>query len=236
VKSEKRKASVGSATFAVNDIKLKILYDNEAVGGFRMGFGFSCLVEYKNILFDTGGDVDTLLFNMQRFKINPKNIEKIVLSHEHGDHTGGIQVLDHCRKVEVFVPKSFSSQFKRRLTSHPNVSLNEIDEAREIDEGVYTTGELGQFIKEQSLTVKTGNGLTVITGCSHPGLENILKVASKFGNVYGVVGGFHGLSKLEVLKEIRLIVPCHCTVRKREILTLYPESTMKCLAGCTVKI
>ena len=147
-KAKKRKASVGSAMSAVNDMKLKILYDNEAVGGFRMGCGFSCLVRDKNILFDTGADVDTLLLNMRKFTINPKNIEKIVLSHEHGDHTGGIRVLDYCEQVEVFVPRSFSSRFKGRLASHPNVSLNEIDEAKEIDEGVCTTGELGRFIKE----------------------------------------------------------------------------------------
>jgi metal-dependent hydrolase (beta-lactamase superfamily II) len=33
-------------------------------------------------------------------------------------------------------------------------------------------------VKEQSLIVKTHNGLTVITGCAHPGLENLLRFAS----------------------------------------------------------
>ena len=236
VKNEKRNTVLGFTTFGANDTELKILYDNEAMEGFRRGFGFSCLVEEKKILFDTGGDVGTLLFNMRKFMINPRNIDKIVLSHEHGDHTGGIQILDYCGDVEVFVPRSFSSRFKKRLASHPNVNLNEIGGAEEICEGVFTTGQLGHFIKEQTLIVKTGNGLTVITGCSHSGLENILRVSSRFGDIYGVVGGFHGFSKLETLKEIRLIVPCHCTVRKREILSLYPESSMKCSAGCRIKI
>jgi metal-dependent hydrolase (beta-lactamase superfamily II) len=35
------------------NIELKILYDNEALRDFRKGFGFSCRIEDKNILFDT---------------------------------------------------------------------------------------------------------------------------------------------------------------------------------------
>jgi 7,8-dihydropterin-6-yl-methyl-4-(beta-D-ribofuranosyl)aminobenzene 5'-phosphate synthase len=58
------------------NIELKILYDNEALKDFRKGFGFSCWIEDKNILFDTGGDSATLMFNIQKFMINPKNIEK----------------------------------------------------------------------------------------------------------------------------------------------------------------
>jgi len=78
--------------------------------------------------------------------------------------------------------------------------------------------------------------MTVITGCSHPGLENILKAASKFGEIYGVVGGFHGFSKFEALEEIKLIVPCHCTARKKEILALYPKTSMKCSAGYSIEV
>jgi 7,8-dihydropterin-6-yl-methyl-4-(beta-D-ribofuranosyl)aminobenzene 5'-phosphate synthase len=220
-----------------NSLKLKILYDDEALNGFREAFGFSCLIEEKGILFDAGGDVDTLLFNMQKFRIDPlSSIRIIVLSHEHIDHTGGIQIINYCGKVDVFVPASFSDRFKGWLASHPNVRLYEVQELEEVCEGVFTTGELGQFVKEQSLIVKTGNGLTVITGCAHPGLENVLRAASKLGDIYGVVGGFHDFSRLEALKGMHLIVPCHCTVRKRGIFNLYPKTCKKCSAGCTILI
>ena len=219
-----------------NTVKLKILYDNEALNGFRGAYGFSCLIEEKGILFDTGGDADTLLFNMKKFRVNLSNIHIIVLSHEHGDHTGGIQIINYCGKVKVLVPISFSKRFKNWLVSHPNVRLCEIQRFEKVCEGVYTTGELGQFIKEQSLIVKTGNGLTIITGCAHPGLENIVGAASKLGDIYGVVGGFHNFSRLEALKGMHLIVPCHCTVRKREIFNLYPKVCKKCSAGCTILI
>ena len=214
---------------------VKVLYDNEAMEGFRSGWGFSCLIGEK-LLFDTGADLNTLLFNMHRFNVDLDKIDKIVFSHEHGDHTGGFQIIGLLRKVKVYLPRSFSRYFKRKISSFPNVELIEVSKLEEIDDGIFTTGELGFLIKEQSLIVKRDRGLTVITGCSHPGLDKILRVASKLDRIYGVVGGFHSFNKLEILQGIDLIVPCHCTARKRMILTLYPHSSVKCSAGCRIEI
>jgi len=180
--------------------------------------------------------MDTLLFNMHRFNVDLNKIDKIVFSHEHGDHTGGFRIIERLREVEVYVLKSFSRYFKRRIASFTNAKLREVSRLEEISDDIFTTGEIGFLIKEQSLLVKTERGITVITGCSHPGLEKILKIASKFGEIYGVVGGFHGFNKLEILRDIDLIVPCHCTARKREILMLYPDSCKKCSAGCRIEI
>jgi len=216
-------------------VELKILYDNEAKYGFKKGWGFSCLVG-DELLFDTGGDANILLFNMRRFPVNLGSIKMIVLSHEHGDHVGGIQIVRELREVDVFVPRSFSNSFKKRLTTYHNVNLIAVSEARAISQNIFTTGELGSFIKEQSLIVHADNGLTVITGCSHPGLEHILGMASRFGEIHGVVGGFHGFNRLEALRGMELIVPCHCTSRKREILNFFPESSLKCSAGCLFEI
>jgi 7,8-dihydropterin-6-yl-methyl-4-(beta-D-ribofuranosyl)aminobenzene 5'-phosphate synthase len=216
-------------------LDVKILYDNEAKYSFKGAWGFSCLIGGE-LLFDTGGDVNTLLFNMHRFNVNRSNIKLVFLSHEHRDHVGGIQVLRILGKVKVFIPKSFSRNFKRVLTSHSNVTLIEVDEAVAISNNIFTTGELGSFIKEQSVFITTNTGLTVITGCSHPGLINILRKVSHFGEVYGVIGGFHGFHRLEALRGIKLIVPCHCTIYKEEILKLYPKSSLRCSAGCTIEI
>jgi 7,8-dihydropterin-6-yl-methyl-4-(beta-D-ribofuranosyl)aminobenzene 5'-phosphate synthase len=59
-----------------NNVELKILYDNEALKGFRKGFGFSCWVEDKNIPFDTGGDLATLMFNLRKIHDSPKSIKR----------------------------------------------------------------------------------------------------------------------------------------------------------------
>ncbi|MGC8939529.1 MAG: hypothetical protein ACP5IM_07525 [Candidatus Bathyarchaeia archaeon] len=75
-----------------------------------------------------------------------------------------------------------------------------------------------------------------ITGCAHPGLENILRFASKFGEIHGIVGGFHDFSRLKTLRGTRLIVPCHCTMRKIGILSFYPRNSIRRSVGCTIRI
>jgi len=218
------------------EVEFMIVYDNEALRGFRSGWGFSCYIKEKGILFDTGADLDNLMYNMEKLSIHPKEIKKIVLSHEHGDHTGGIGIVEYCGDVEVFILRSFSKWFKERLASYPNVNIVEVEEEETVCDDVFTTGELGLFTKEQSLIIETEKGVVVVTGCSHPGLESILAKAKKFGRVYGVIGGFHGFSKLGLLKEMSLIVPCHCTARKKEILNLYPKTSVRCSAGFTIRV
>ncbi len=59
------------------------------------------------------------------------------------------------------------------------------------------------FDDELSLFVVENGNVTVITGCSHRGIGNIVKQASGFGKVKNVVGGLHLLHKTEEeLEEI----------------------------------
>lgn len=70
------------------------VYDNYLTqANFKTGWGFSCLIKMpdKNILFDTGADSPTLLFNIEKMNIVSEEIDIIVLSHIHGDHIGGLQ-------------------------------------------------------------------------------------------------------------------------------------------------
>jgi len=216
-------------------MQLKILYDNEAGGGLKSGWGFSCLVN-EELLFDFGADVETLRFNVNMLNVDLSKIRWVVLSHEHWDHVGGYQILGSLGDVEVYILKSFSNSFKRKLLSFGNVDLREAKRLEKIDDDIFTTGELGFLIKEQSLIVRTGRGVSVITGCSHPGLDKILKVASELGRIHGVIGGFHSFSNLKILRDVELIVPCHCTMRKEEILALYPNSSRRCSAGCVIEV
>ena len=59
------------------------------------GFGewsFSALYESgeESILFDTGFHEDTVIHNAQLLKKDLSKVEKVVLSHFHSDHTGGL--------------------------------------------------------------------------------------------------------------------------------------------------
>lgn len=63
-------------------------------------------------------------------------------------------------------------------------------EAVQICENIFSTGEIEGI--EQSLALKADKGIFVVTGCSHPAMRSILGAPSKFGNPYGIAGGFHG--------------------------------------------
>jgi 7,8-dihydropterin-6-yl-methyl-4-(beta-D-ribofuranosyl)aminobenzene 5'-phosphate synthase len=202
--------------------------------GFKRGWGFSCLIG-ENVLFDTGADANTLYYNMQRLKIDLQEIEAIVLSHAHGDHTGGIGIVSQLSDVKVYVPRSFFALMSKGLSRFENVEMVEVSDTTKVAEGIISTGEIGRM-GEQSLMVQSPKGLVVVTGCSHPGLDTIMNVARDFGTIYGVVGGFHGFDKLEILRDVEMIVPCHCTRLKKRILTDFPRTSSQCAAGCVFNI
>jgi len=208
------------------EVKITVVYDNNPFDErLRTGWGFGCLVETgtQTILFDTGADAETLLSNMRVLSIDPQKINIIVLSHIHGDHVGGLfGFLEKNSKVAVSLPSLFPQSFKDRVKSF-GASIVEVSDSTSITDGVLTTGEMGTFIKEQSLVVKTEKGLIVITGCAHPGIVNIVKKAKEITDeeVFLVLGGFHlrGASNSQlrdIVKDFRLLrvqkaAPCHCS-------------------------
>ncbi len=214
---------------------VRIVYDNEAKAGFRPDRGFACLLETAAgmLLFDTGASADLLSYNLGRFGLQRAQIDRIVLSHEHHDHTGGLPAVLHHGAV-VYVPQSFSSSVKTAIARE--AQLVEIAAPDELLPGIHTTGELGLGIREQSLVLETRKGVVVVTGCAHPGLEKILAVAAGYGELYGVIGGFHGFAQLELLRAFELIAPCHCTAQKRAIHVRYPEQSVWCGAGTVIEL
>lgn len=190
-------------------ITMTILYDNYIfVEGLKTDWGFSCIIEgtEKIILFDTGTKDDILSYNIDKLKINPKDVEYIVLSHFHNDHTGGLSAfLKKNNRVSVYQPVSFPDEFVKKIEK-TKAKVVSVDKPIEICKDVFSTGEMGKKIKEQSLILNTSKGLIVITGCSHPGIVDIVKRAKKIldKDIYLVFGGFHllRLSENEVKKII----------------------------------
>lgn len=89
--------------------RVTILYD--AFGkpsGMKKDWGYSALVEYggKRILFDTGNNAEIFAQNVKVSGVDLKKLDFAVISHRHGDHTGGMNYLLTVNpQVKIFAPK-----------------------------------------------------------------------------------------------------------------------------------
>ena len=208
-------------------MNITIVFDDNVIDNrLSPGHGFSCLIKLnqKTILFDTGSNSSTLLNNMRQLGEDHKDIDSIFLSHIDYDHVGGLTgVIEQNKAVTVYLLKSFPFYFKDEVKSL-GATVEEVEEPKEIFSGVYTTGELGSDIREQSLIIDTSEGLVIITGCAHPGLVKIIQKSQYIipeEKVYLVMGGFHlsgppnrniksiidSCLKLGITK----VAPCHCS-------------------------
>jgi 7,8-dihydropterin-6-yl-methyl-4-(beta-D-ribofuranosyl)aminobenzene 5'-phosphate synthase len=210
-------------------MKVVILFDKDAMTrNLRIGWGVSFLID-EVILFDTGENGRWLLDNMRNLKVNIDKIMAVVISHDHWDHTGGLwELLENKEGLKVYACPNFSLGFKREI-GRLNGKLIETEKVTKIAANIFVTGEIageykGRYIPEQALIVRTKKGLTVITGCSHPGIiKTVEKVKKDFPymKIYLVFGGFHLIDKsrqearfiAEKFKEmgIEKVGPTHCT-------------------------
>jgi 7,8-dihydropterin-6-yl-methyl-4-(beta-D-ribofuranosyl)aminobenzene 5'-phosphate synthase len=100
-------------------LRITTLSDNTAGRGrFLAEWGLSFLVETDevNILFDTGKSISAS-HNAATVRFDLSQIDKIVLSHGHNDHTGGLrQILRKMKKeVEIIAhPDIWSAKYRRR--------------------------------------------------------------------------------------------------------------------------
>ncbi|MBN1248110.1 MAG: MBL fold metallo-hydrolase [Anaerolineae bacterium] len=206
-------------------ITLTILYDNQR-GDPRLknAWGFACLVETSGtqLLFDTGGDAPTLLNNAALLEKDLTAVDQIVLSHYHGDHTGGLQgLLATGVSPTVYMLASFSPSMRRAAAEQ--TAVVEVTGPQEIVPGIWTTGEVSGPVAEQALIVETTEGWVLITGCAHPGVERMTERALEItgGPIRLVLGGFHlgsagpvkiqdTIAALEAC-HVAAVAPTHCT-------------------------
>jgi 7,8-dihydropterin-6-yl-methyl-4-(beta-D-ribofuranosyl)aminobenzene 5'-phosphate synthase len=74
------------------ECKITVICENTVLGlGFLGEHGFAAFIEIpgQNLLFDTGQGF-ALIHNSLRLKKDLKQVSKVVLSHGHMDHTGGL--------------------------------------------------------------------------------------------------------------------------------------------------
>ena len=217
----------------INNLTITVVYDNNPYKeGLETAWGFSALITgtEKTILFDTGGDGSLLLNNMEKSGIEANDVDTVVLSHIHGDHTGGLAgLLEKNHQIAVYLLESFPKRFKDNVRA-AGAEIIECKQSLKICEGVYSTGQLGRLIKEQSLIIRTEKGLIIITGCAHPGIVKIVNAAKDLlkDDILLVMGGFHlewtTNGKIEKIisafkqLNVRYVGPCHCSGHKARAL------------------
>jgi 7,8-dihydropterin-6-yl-methyl-4-(beta-D-ribofuranosyl)aminobenzene 5'-phosphate synthase len=96
-----------------------ILYD--AFGNstnLQKDWGFSVLIEYsgKKILFDTGNNSKIFAANVKVMDVDLKDLDFVVISHRHGDHTSGLNhLLKVNPKVKIYAPAELFGAFGSTL-------------------------------------------------------------------------------------------------------------------------
>ena len=167
-----------------DDLTIYTILDDYA--GYETTFygqhGISFLIDVaagnmrRRILFDTGQSGKSILHNVERMGLNPKEIDTIFLSHCHYDHTGGLAEILKAIDREVTVvahPKIFRRNLvEKKDFRHVGIpyTKEEIEkygakwildaQPRKLMESVTTTGEIPKeervdFEKEVTLGLYT---------------------------------------------------------------------------------
>jgi 7,8-dihydropterin-6-yl-methyl-4-(beta-D-ribofuranosyl)aminobenzene 5'-phosphate synthase len=141
----------------VESVKVTILSTMLADQGIGE-WGFAALVEAdgRRILFDTGARPNTVLENARSMGIKLAGIRDVILSHNHGDHTGGLLSLR--RELAKEAPDSLSRAhvgrgiFWSRALQPGWQAMSEVKEAYEKQGGTFI---------EYSSPVEILNGLWI---------------------------------------------------------------------------
>lgn len=150
----------------IDEVEIKILVENTARLGIKNilgahGLAIHLKIKYEkdatNILFDTGPSHKVIKNNIEEMKVKLDEIDMIILSHGHYDHTGGLMgILKSLNKKipviahpDCFLPK-FTLKKRFRYQGTPftiseiqqNSNLLRLKEPIKITRQVYTSGEI----------------------------------------------------------------------------------------------
>jgi 7,8-dihydropterin-6-yl-methyl-4-(beta-D-ribofuranosyl)aminobenzene 5'-phosphate synthase len=142
-------------------MKITCVVDDRAQpgSGLRAEHGASFCIEAdgRRVLFDTGSSASVLLHNLAALGFSPGEIDALIISHGHDDHTGGLAgLLEHVEGIPLYAhPDLFRERFGKTDTGPrklgPNVDQTVVadsvqlrlhSEPMEVVPGVWTSGEI----------------------------------------------------------------------------------------------
>ena len=189
-------------------LKITVLNDNIAGRWCRAEHGLSFRIEAdRTVLFDTSSS-DLIAYNAKILNIDLQQIDTIVLSHGHDDHTGGLSLFEG--QQLICHPDTFLKRTRKSNGTELGIKWSE-DELRskfdlvlsrnpiQLSEQVYFLGEIPRLTEFESkqtafrkangtddfvlddsgLAIVTSKGLVVISGCAHSGICNMTAHAMK---------------------------------------------------------
>ncbi|THB63973.1 MAG: MBL fold metallo-hydrolase [Gammaproteobacteria bacterium] len=233
--------------------KITILVDNMAGTECRGEFGFSALIENgeEQLLFDVGRS-DIFQKNADRLGIDLSKVKRCVLSHGHYDHGDGLEYFTgeelichpgcfsarYRKRDNKYIGLKYSrdelatrfmvTDTRQPLWLSPSILfLGEIPRSNGF-ESQQTTFKFGDgsddFVPDDSAMVLIdGEAITIIAGCSHSGICNIVAYAMEVtgkSQVRAILGGFHLKQNdlvtdktLQYMQQINCekVYPMHCT-------------------------
>ena len=110
----------------------------------------------------------------------------------------------------------------------PQANITLVDKTTQIAPGIHLLSLVSDKpgtleLRELSLAIETADGMVLVVGCSHPGIDNIVKAAAAIQpKVHFVTGGFHLVvakdpdieAIVAVLRDthkVACVAPGHCT-------------------------
>jgi 7,8-dihydropterin-6-yl-methyl-4-(beta-D-ribofuranosyl)aminobenzene 5'-phosphate synthase len=176
-------AQSGPSGHKVGKLEIKILSTMLADEGFGE-WGFAALVEVdgRRILFDTGAHDDTVQRNLKEMGLDLSDVEMVILSHNHDDHTAGLLTLRRQFAAKsakalgtvyagsgIFLPRlSPNGQLSNRMADVKRAyeatggSVIDVSKPTEILPGVWLTGPVPRVHPERNWSsvgkVRTAKG------------------------------------------------------------------------------
>lgn len=223
-------SGVTSESGITTPVTVTVIYDNYVHReGMKADWGYAVVIGGldSTVLFDTGAKPGLFRENFEKTGLDAGIIDILAISHEHGDHTGGVSAFVKMKTgIPVLMPYSVSTPVKTQM-SHYGLKPLMVRYAAMICQHLYTSGEFEYSIAEQALVLDTRKGLVVMTGCSHPGIVTMVReIRETFNkNVYMLFGGFHLMDKsdsemaeiITALKSlgVEMCGATHCTGEKQ---------------------